>query len=694
MRTKSTTLLISSMVAVLQPLTGFGQNADNGLEEVVVTAQKREERIIEVPIAIAVLDGQMLQDRGFTNIQDLAFAVPGLTMREDGPGSYTIFMRGLSNQYGTGALVGVYLDEAPISLTGFDQLDTRYHDMERVEVLKGPQGTLYGQGSVAGAIRYITKAPVLDRYEGTLGGSISSVSGGDERETINGAINLPLVADKFAIRIAAVAEQGGGWQDQPQAGIKDGNGQDVINARVRALWQVTDEFAINAKIIAHRNEIKLGQGYENADHTVTVGVDRAWALVPKKYDYDLYDLTMTYDFGGFQLLSATTYIDHDNQYPYTTISGPQTTSAGFESSNERHVSAMQFAQEVRLTSTGDAALEWTLGAFYRDAKRYFYRDGLSRSAAGLVTRSFFRQDDTYKSTSVFADAAYRITERFKLGAGVRYFVDDQTGSDGIYLESKSFHSTDPRVYASFKLSENVNMYGSVGKGFRSGGFNRGTTLPDYKPESLISYELGTKGSVLDRRLGFEVALFYSDYKDMLRRGLQFVPALNNLQSNTSNIGKVEVKGVEAGVTLQPASALTFYANAAYTDSEIKEVDALNSTSIAGDPVDYVPELSYAVGGRVGFDVAALPSFIRVDYNYRDAVTYIDRTSFLPQYIPQTSDAIGLLDASVGVTWNAATVELFGTNLTNENKWIDPYYNWNNANRTRPRVVGVRVNYEF
>ncbi|MBL8271883.1 Plug domain-containing protein, partial [Steroidobacter sp.] len=164
MRYRATTLLVASVVAMAQPLTSLGQDGpDAELEGIVVTAQKRQERLLDVPMSISVLTGEVLEDRGFTNIQDLALAVPGLTMREDGPGSYTIFMRGLSNQYGTGALVGLYLDETPISLTGYDQLDTRYYDMARVEVLKGPQGTLYGQGSVAGAVRYITKAPSFER---------------------------------------------------------------------------------------------------------------------------------------------------------------------------------------------------------------------------------------------------------------------------------------------------------------------------------------------------------------------------------------------------------------------------------------------------------------------------------------------------------------------------------------------------
>src|SRR5689334_6939886 len=139
---KTIRLTTLALLTAVPPIAALAD--ENTLEEVVVTANKREERLIEVPMSITAISGTEIEQRGFVNVQDLSFSVPGMAMREDGPGSYTIFMRGLSNQYGTGALVGVYLDEAPLSLTGFDQLDGRMYDMERVEVLKGPQGTLYG----------------------------------------------------------------------------------------------------------------------------------------------------------------------------------------------------------------------------------------------------------------------------------------------------------------------------------------------------------------------------------------------------------------------------------------------------------------------------------------------------------------------------------------------------------------------
>jgi iron complex outermembrane recepter protein len=692
-RTSKTLWALALAASATQPSISTAQEVT--IEEIVVTAQKREQRLIDVPVAITALSGEELTQRGLSSVQDISFAVPGMAMREDGPGSYTIFMRGLSNQYGSDALVGVYLDEAPLSLTGFDQLDSRVMDLERVEVLKGPQGTLYGQGSVAGAIRYITKDPVLDAFQGSVEATEAFVDGGDSKEVITGVVNLPVVKDVFGLRIAATAERGGGWQDQPQAGIKDGNNQDLRNVRVKGLWKPTEALDVEAMVVIHRNESKLGLGFENPDRTITVAVDRSRVLVPKKFDYDLYNLDLVYHFAGADLLSATTYIDHDHQYPFSYIGGPQTIYQGqLEGTDERHVTARQFTEEVRLVSSGEGPFNWTLGAFYRtlDHKLIAIYDTLF--AGVLFPPALFLDESHYESHALFADLSYQLTGRLQVGAGVRYFEDDQSTFDGTLRETDSFNSVDPRVYASFKLTDNANVYASAGTGFRSGGFNRGN-LPNYEPESLLSYELGTKGLLAGGALSFDVAVYYSEYKDMLRRGLVFVDSTATFESLTSNVGRVDVKGIEGGLTWRATEKLTLNTTASYIDSEIVEVNAVDATNIAGDPVDYVPKYSLTAGAYYDFDWSpSLPGFFRVDYSYRDKVSYVDRTSFPAENVPQYSDAIGLVDARLGLKWGAASFELFGSNLGNENKWIDPYHDWTNANRTRPRTWGLKVGYNF
>jgi iron complex outermembrane recepter protein len=692
-RTPSALLLLLAGASAYAP-AGLAQDRTQ-LEEIVVTAQRREQRLIDVPMSITAISGAELEQRGLRTVQDLSFAVPGLTMREDGPGSYTIFMRGLSNQYGTDALVGTYLDEAPLSLTGYDQLDTRMLDLERVEVLKGPQGTLYGQGAMAGAIRYITKAPVLDEFEAMVEASAGWVSEGDDRYSAGGVVNMPVVDDVFGLRLAARFERGGGWQDQPQAGIEDGNDQDLDNARLRARWNITDAFTADAMVVYFRNEVELGLGYENPDRTITVGIDRSRVLIPKKFEYDLYNLNLTYHFGIADLLSASTYIYYDHQYPFSYIGGPETIYGGeLEGTDARYQDGNQFSQELRLTSTGDGPWHWTAGGFYRDLESDFLAIYDTLYFGVVYPDAIYIDDDTTESLSLYADASYDITDRLTVGAGVRYFEDEQTTFDGAASESDKFDSTDPRVYATYEIVPDVNVYASIASGFRSGGFNAGD-LPNYQPESLVSYEIGTKGAVRDGTVVFDLAVYYSEYDDMLRRGLVFVPEQAQFLSLTSNIGKVEVKGAEAGATTQATEGLTLSGTVAYTDSEITEVNATDATSLPGDPVDYTPEWSYTLGAMYSFDWGTeMPGYVRLDYSYRDEVSYIDRTSFPPENLPQFADSIGLLDARIGLDWRSVSFEFYGLNLTDENRWIDPYYAWTNANRTRPREIGLRAAFRF
>ncbi len=418
----------SAAFAMTQPAAVFAADEGDGanLEEVVVTAQKREERLIEVPMAITLMSGETLKQRGIENIQDLSFAVPGLTMREDGPGSYTIYMRGLSNSYGSGALVSVYMDEIPLSLTGYDQMDVRPMDMERIEVLKGPQGTLYGQGAVAGTIRYITNSPKLNTFEGSLEASGFDVSHGEAGVSTTAVVNLPIVQDRLALRLAAQLEKGGGWIDQPEASIKDGNGQDNIDFRAKLLWMLTDAFKAEATFIHHSSDIQLGLGYEEKDRTNQVAIDPSEVLIPKHFEYDITNLNLTYDLGFASLISASTYIDHRHEYPFSYFGGPLTVYGGtLEGTSARYQDLSQFSQELRLASSGDGRLGWTAGAFYRDLDTKFdvyYKD----LYFGTVYPGLYIDDTTSKSISLFADASYKLTDQWKLGLGARWFDDKKT----------------------------------------------------------------------------------------------------------------------------------------------------------------------------------------------------------------------------------------------------------------------------
>ncbi|WP_229794066.1 TonB-dependent receptor [Arenicella chitinivorans] len=671
------------------------------LEEIIVTASKREQSLVDVPMAISAITGDELETRGIDTIQDLSFAVPGLTMREDGPGSYQIFLRGIANAHGGGALTSIYQDEIPMALTGYEVLPTRVLDLERVEVLKGPQGTLYGQGAVGGAIRYITKRPNTHEFSGSLQGDAYSVADGDTGLGVTAILNMPVVEDKFAVRVVADVKDGGGWQDQPEAGIEDGNGEDLSTVRVKALWTPTDSLDVLATVVKYNAEYELGQGYEQPDRTVYVPTDPGLTLKPKVWDYDLYNLEVTYDLGFAELLSSTSYAEMDLDYPFSYFGGPETiyggTLAGY--SNRNNVGS-QFAQELRLVSNADSRLQWTAGIFYRDMEVDLNIPEVVTEFGPDIFVSSYYTHDTSESLSVFADMSYQLTDRLNVGVGARYFEDDQTqlieGSTGV--QAGSFDSVDPRVYLSYNLSDGKNIYASAAKGFRSGGFNgfdfNGVELPDFDPESLWSYELGYKANLFENKLYFDAAVYYTEYDEMLRRGLVFIEG-RGFESFVSNIGKVEVAGFEASMKWHVTDAFSFDASLAVIDAEVKEIGGTDTANIVGDPIDYVPDYSYTLGAMYNFNWSAdKPGFFRLGYSYRDEMPYVDRTSFSVENIGQFSDAIGLLDARLGMTIDGIRLELYGQNLTDVNKYIDPYHAWNNANRTRPRTIGLRVSFDF
>ena len=665
------------------------------LEKIVVTAQKREESTVDIPSSVTVLSEKSLEMRGIRTLQDISFAVPGVAMRVDGPGSYELYMRGVGNLGGSEAVTSVYLDETLTTLYLYRQLDLRSLDIERVEVLKGPQGTLYGQGASAGTIRFISRKPVLNDFQGRTEAEMSFIENGDSNEKVTAVLNLPAVDDVLAFRIAATSEWGGGWIDQPEAGLKDANNQDLFNIRAQMLWRPTDALEVNATAAVYQLDSQLGLDYEEPDRTIDVGVDRARKLPPRTDDYYLYNLTATYDFGGADLISATSYIDYYRLYtlPYIAPVESQFRPPGgeLEGIATWDDQTYQFTQEVRLVSKGGGKFNYTIGAYYRDADSYFQGSG-ETLFNGTVFPFPYAFANNSKSWSLFADASVMVSERLELGAGVRTFEDDQDFEEYGIAKSETFDSTDPRVYASYAISDNVNIYATIAEGFRSGGFNSFSN-PSYGPEKVRNYEIGAKGSNPDSGFSFEVAAYFSDYKDMIRRGLLIVG--NQFENIQANIGNVEIKGLEAGFGWRATDRLTLSGSGAYIDAEIVEINATNSVNEVGDPADYVPELSFTLAADYAFQwTAAMDGFVHVDANYRDEVHYTDRFMYYPAFVTQSSDSFALLGARIGASWEKTKLELFVSNLTNENKSVDPFNVWSQGNRTKPRTIGLKAVFDF
>lgn len=650
--------------------------ADLRIEEIIVSAQKRDERLLDVPIMIGVLSGIELADRGISNMKDLSLAVPELTVTVSAPGQSSYILRGIGALNGD-SLVGVYLDEAPVTGTEQVQLDLRTTDLERVEVLHGPQGTLYGQGSAGGTIRFITKDPNFDGVSGELDISAYATKQGEPSQAVVGILNMPIIDNVLALRLAATYENTGGWNDTSD-GRKDVNDQKLSNVRVKALWRPVDSLDIKGMAIVHRNDA----GFSNAPATkdrVTITPEYAPGIDLSNEDsYDLFNLTASYDLGFAELLSSSSYTEVENDGAYTNfLFGTQRVIILDHDTSLAN-------QEFRLASKGSDKFTWTAGVTYSETD--FSQDTLFTVGIGptiLAENLLFETNVDSKSWAVFGDLNYQITDRLSAGLGIRVFDEEKE----IPGQKGSYDSVDPRLYVSYSLTDTAQLYASVADGFRSGGFNTpGLPFPEtYDPESIRSFELGLKtSSQFDGVLSGEVAIFRSDYSDLQATVLDSQG--NGFIANTS---KAEVMGIDLSLTLAATERLLFKFYGNIIDTEVTKIPPGNLLEV-GDELNFVPDSSFTVSIIYDIDWSEnLPGSLRLDYNKQGEVVSRARNLGLSD----ESDVVELLNARATAQWQDYSFDIYASNLLDEDSILFPSVT-ELHNRARPRTIGFSVSKTF
>lgn len=678
------------------PKRASDKRREREVEELIVTAQKREQRLLDVPISVSAFSGRQMAEAGITDLQSLSFAVPGLLVAETGANQRRISIRGIGNVFGGASLVGVYLDEASVVGLPSNHLDLRIYDIERVEVLKGPQGTLYGQGSVGGTIRYITKDPQLDGFSGEASVDGSLTSSGSPSQELKSVLNIPL-ADNLGLRLVGQYVNGGGWIDQPALAKKEINEYDLFNIRAKLLWQPTDNLEIKTTAIVHRNDAGPNQGEdENGNYHQAFGLLTTPAF---QDDYNLLSVLVNYDFGGVELISSTSYLSVDKETRdgggeccFPTGAGDELWNISFPRASS---SADVLTQELRLSTDGSGPWNWTMGLFYRDAElipgdtqNLLFGVPGGTPGVDLFEFAIFREERS-KSWALFGETSYALTDNLEIGVGLRYFEDDQkmrTAATGPFQE-ETFDSLNPKLYISYGLTEDIRVYANAAKGFRSGGFNA-ANQPPFVPESVWSYELGTKMSLLGGRVNTELALFYSTYDDYQIIGV--LPSVGNI---TSNAGEAQVQGVEVSLRWLATDDFEVGVNGNYMDTEFVKINATSSSHEVGDPVDIVPKYGYTLWGSYSFNwFDSSPGYMRLDYNQQGKSHFRNR-SFGPAY-HDASDVIDMLNTRIGWRNNNWAVELYAVNLLNEHGLLGPFHIELVSARPRPRTIGINVGYTF
>ncbi|HEY6924372.1 MAG TPA: TonB-dependent receptor, partial [Steroidobacteraceae bacterium] len=550
------------------PLTDNAGETRITLEEIVVTAQRREQKLIDVPIALSVVGGNELHGRGATNLQDIQYAIPGLSVLNFAPGQERIQLRGISGTSGL-PTVGRYLDEMDINgdnvALGFD---LRLYDMERIEVLRGPQPTLYGEGSMGGTLHYVTVKPNLNELGGYVEGEGGAQKDGSGIYRADGALNLPIVPGLLAVRVVGGYDHSGGWIDNTATGERNQNSDAIKTARATILWQPEESLSLSL----------LGLHQDTDDHNENFGMrDRtATNLLPFFFaeHVNLANLVVSYGTGGVTLLSSTGCYERKltTSFDLSGLLVPAVQLLGFPpgyiqtAGLEGPSAERNLTQELRLVSNGKGPLHYILGGTFRH-----YRLQSQATVAttpnslpfALIASS---NQDGSTSESAYGEISYALSSGFEALAGLRYFRDRRTVDDtqtnfGVTppadVHTADFHSLNPRLNLLYHVSPDGIVYFNAAKGFRSGGFNTtasaqtaGVKLPTtFDPEALWTYELGAKQELLGHRLVVEGAAYYNQWDNLQTQ----VFAPGSVLAVTTNGGKASGPGFDLALTGKPAA---------------------------------------------------------------------------------------------------------------------------------------------
>jgi iron complex outermembrane receptor protein len=567
-------------LALLVPIAAFAASPagnDDVIEQIIVTAQKRETALQDVPFSVGAASEAQIRNSGAENVVDLARNFAGLTIADLGPGQSQIAIRGISagqvirDQPGVKEQVGVYLDESPISIALFTP-DLELVDLERFEVLRGPQGTLFGAGSLSGTLRYITAAPRLGEYEGSLELTALDGTGADFGGKVRGAVNIPL-GERAAVRIVGYRNELQGFIDavQPDGSVdEDVDGGDKTGARIALRFEPNENITITPRIVYQKLDTDgfprvdvfniLANPFTTTQPPVALGNRQQFTQVEEgiEDEFGLADLKLEFDLGPATLTSVTSYTDRE-----VTVTRDATSLTGSVSFDIARPNAVRLSstlidttdlqalsQELRLSSNGNGKFQWLAGVFYQDVDRDYGQflptpgfdaaTGINNATMNAPANSPFFSSVVYdfEQFALFGEGTYRFTDQLGLTLGLRYydFDEDRVLNFGGFFSdvtrdlpgSTSSDGFSPRAIVAFDATEDVQLTAQVSRGFRLGGINDPLNLtlctaqdvavfgnqPDFDDETVINYELGAKTQFADRRVTLNVAAFYSDIEDL------------------------------------------------------------------------------------------------------------------------------------------------------------------------------------
>lgn len=731
--------------------TQAGDNIQT-VDKVVITAQKREQAAIDVPASVSTVQADRLSRSGAVRLEDYAAQMPGMSVTAVSRGFSSVVLRGIStgiSQPTPGT--AFYIDEAPIgSITAYATGSTLTpdldpYDLRRIEVLKGPQGTLYGAGAVGGLLRYVTQPADTQRFGGAVSIGGHRISAGGTGHEARASLNVPLANNTLGLRVSLLDRDDAGYIDNPQRGLKDVNRATTRGGRVALDWKITPDWSLQTWGMTQRFRTD-GLGIQDLNYnkasgalTPTTGELQHSSAVTEKQgtDFDVFNATLKGRLGNFDIVSSTTYqkIRGDVVLDYTPLLGPvfSPTLAPLVGSNvgarvNQIVDTKRLSQELRARSSalGDR-LSYEAGLILNkeDSTNQFVREGLLLvpSLAPLPALpgplAAFNQPlfnallgVNYKDWSLFGNATYSITPQLDVTAGLRYSHVEQHFRQNyqtslllpvasVFDEDVTIKKTTYLLSAIYKLDAKTAVYGRVASGFRSGGPSAlppSIGNPTFNPDTLTSYEVGYKAVLAGGMASVEAALFRTDWKDVVvQRG---TVANGTTYQHFVNAGDAKVQGAEATLLLFPVQGLTLRATGAYTDSRLT-MDAPSAGGLNGDRMPFVPRWTASLGADYRFPVAGHSAWVG------GVVGYIGQRRSDFSQLPDVLDvpAYTTVGLNAGVEVGGARISVYGKNLTDKRGLnhanalgtanpANPVGNPIGAGTIQPRTIGIDLAYKF
>jgi iron complex outermembrane receptor protein len=708
------------------------------LQEVIVTAQKREERLQDVPVPVTVVSAGALIESNQPRLQDFFFTVPGLNMSPPAGGSneQNIAIRGITSGAGASPTVAIAIDDVPFGTSsGFvgDIIpDIDPADLARIEVLRGPQGTLYGASGLGGLIKYVTVDPSTDSVSGGVQAGTSSVYNGAELGyNVRGSVNVPL-NDAIAIRASGFTREEPGYIDNPILNINGINEERVSGGRLSGLWRYSDTLSLKLSAMFQYDK---GDGAGEVNLPVA-GYPQTFGLGDLQQNYirglggyfkkiQAYSAILKYQIGDIELTSLTGYdVTHTHSsldYSFAIGGFFGVPGAAFIDDNELRT----FSEELRASIHMGPKYDWLVGAFF--THQGATNDG-EIPAIDPATGAFVgnilstwtprgNEGSKYQDSAVFTDLTVHVTDKFNVQIGGRESrllqTSDPTYSSGVLNGNQTTLS--PRgepntanaftylLTPQFKISPDLMAYVRLASGYRPGG---GTNKPaptdscvtfhfpcQYAPDKTYNYEIGVKGDVLDHRLSFDSSLYYIDWKDMQIQAILPATGFGYL----SNGGGAKSEGVEMSMEARPLSGLTVSIWGVYGDAVLsQDFPPGNYYGVTGNRLPFSAHFSGNLSANQDFAITATASaFAGFTMIYQgNSIGNFGPTADRQRYSPYART-----DVRAGVKYGHSwKVNLFVNNITDKRAFIGGGGEYNfppfGYVVTQPRTVGLILERSF